>query len=1036
MVAMSQRLALYFLGPLKFELNNAPVAVDRRKALAILVYLTINREQHTREYLSAMLWPEYNQEKAFTNLRQTLRETQQAIGEGWIIADLETVGLNTESDIWLDVAHFESLINESRTQTDISLRIPLLVDSVTIYRNHFLTGFSLKDAPHFNEWAFTESENLRSKLAIALTMLSNDLCSLGQAETAIPHARRLIALDPLNEASHRQMMKVYIEAGQHNTALKQYQTCEQVLRKELGIDPQPETRALYKQIRKGELKSTQPVKLIEASSPQHNLPYQLSKFIGREKELSEIKNLIKDNRLVTLIGTGGIGKTRLSLKTGEVLLNEFIDGVWFVEFAPLSDPALVRQTVAGLFNLVEQTEAASPTKLIQTLYSKKLILIFDNCEHLLDACARLADDLLKNCPNLKILATSREPLGITGEAQYHVPPLALPDIQHLLEQILGYESIQLFEERARLVQENFSLTMVNASPIAHICQRLDGIPLAIELAAARVNLLSPEQIALKLDESFNLLTGGSRTAMPRHQTLRASIDWSWRLLSQPEQIILRRLSIFAGGWTLDAADAVCAGNGVESQQVLDVMTQLVAKSLVVVNQARPEFDRREAGRERRYHLLDMVRQYAREKLSEAHEAENIYTQHLKYFLNLSEQIEHELVRSKQKEWYARANDERDNLRAALEQAGRTDVEAGLYISSKLQNFWESFDNREGARWLAEFLQRPESHDYPLARAKALCAQGWFQALSQQLDTARSAAEECLALYRACGDRHGQVDGLNLRGFISIADGDKKVEYYCQQALAMARSLGDLVRQATALNIMGWEQNDLKHGFAYWEEAIPLYREVGNWRALANCLGRVGLFLVLDGNVEPAQKYLDESNLLYKQLNITTDQRQLFSAYGQMAIMRGDYEQARAYNQENVRIAKELGNRLDYLWSSARAGYVELHAGNLTEARRIFVETTQEFQKDRYTIGIVVSLEWMASLYIAVGKAEYAARLIGWADATREGIGNTRPLLEQADVDRDIAAVVTKIGRDAFQDAYNKGQVMTIDEATAFTLSDE
>ncbi|MGB8981244.1 MAG: tetratricopeptide repeat protein, partial [Anaerolineales bacterium] len=262
------------------------------------------------------------------------------------------------------------------------------------------------------------------------------------------------------------------------------------------------------------------------------------------------------------------------------------------------------------------------------------------------------------------------------------------------------------------------------------------------------------------------------------------------------------------------------------------------------------------------------------------------------------------------------------------------------------------------------------------------------------------------------------------------------EYYCQQALALARSLGDLVRQATALHIMGWEHNGLERSIAYWEEAIPLYREVGNWRYLANCLGRVGLYLVWDGNVDTAQKYLDESSLLYRQLSIHTDQRQLFSAYGHLALMRGDYEEARAYFQENARVAKELGNRLDYLWSNTRIGCAELREGNLTEARRVFVETAQEFMKDRYTIGLVFILECMASLCFAVGKAENAAQLIGWTDRTREEIGNMRPALEQADVDRDIAAVVTRIGKAAFKEAYHLGRGMTLDEAVTCAIGEE
>jgi predicted ATPase/DNA-binding SARP family transcriptional activator len=1035
---MSERLALYLLGPPRLELDRAAVSIDRRKTLALLAYLAVDRWQHHRDHVSALLWPEYEQAKAFTNLRHILWEVQQAIGEGWVVASRDTVGLipdanpslpsaGAERFVWLDVACFQSLIAEARTQREVTLRIPLLTDSVKLYRDHFLTGFSLKNSPHFNEWASAESDALRHQLAGALTLLSNDYCLLGQAEMAIPFTKRLVALDPLNEAFHRQLMQVFIQAGQHNAALKQYQTCEQILRKELGVDPQPETRLLYKQIRRGDTIPLRPVKRKETRiAPPHNLPFQISKFIGRERELADITDLIANNRLVTLIGTGGIGKTRLSLKVGEQLLEKYSNGVWFVELAALSDPARVPQTVAALFRLVDGSEELLTEKLIRVLHPKTMLLILDNCEHLLDPCAQLAYALLRNCPSLKILTTSRESLGITGEAQYHVPPLGLPDLQGILEKLLDYESVELFEERARLVQEDFSLTIGNASSIAQICQRLDGIPLAIELAAARVDVFSPEQIAARLNESFNLLTGGSRTALPRQQTLRASIDWSWKLLADSEAILLRRLSIFAGGWTLDAAESVCTGNDIDSQQVLEVMTQLAEKSLVVVNQ--------DTGRARRYHLLEMVRQYAQEKLVEAGEEENIRVQHLRYFLNLSEQIEHELVRSQQIEWFARTNDERDNIRIALEYASKTDnIEAGLYISARLQNFWESFDNYEGARWLAVFLQKPESKEYPLARAKALCAQGWFLALAQQLDTARSSVEECLALYRASGDQLGEVDGLNLRGFISISDGDKKVEYYCQQALALARSHGDIVRQATALNIMGWEQNAFNRGIAYWDEAIKLHREMGNWRSLANCLGRIGLSLVLDGNLESAQKYLDESNLLYRQLNIHTDQRQLFSAYGQIALMRGDYEQARAYFQENATVAKELGNRLDYLWSNASIGYVKLREGRITEARQVFAESAQEFQKDGYTIGLVFILECMASLYVAVGKAENAARLIGWADIMRGDIHDARPGLEQADVDRDIAAVVAKIGRDAFEDAYNKGCTMTLDEAVAYAL---
>jgi tetratricopeptide (TPR) repeat protein len=356
------------------------------------------------------------------------------------------------------------------------------------------------------------------------------------------------------------------------------------------------------------------------------------------------------------------------------------------------------------------------------------------------------------------------------------------------------------------------------------------------------------------------------------------------------------------------------------------------------------------------------------------------------------------------------------------------------MSGRLRNFWENFDIREGTRWLAKFLQRPESKEYPLARAKALYAQGWNLLWIHQFDEAYSAAQECLALYRAYGDRHGEVDGLNLMGGIS-EDAEKRAAY-CQQALALARSLGDVMRQTTALNMLGWDHRDFKRAFGYWEEAIGLYRQIGGWRYLASVLSMLGFYLVLAGDIESAQKYLDESNLVYQQLNTKKGKNILLTAYGQIALIRGDYEQARAHFQDNARLGNELGRRMDYLWSNARLGYVELRAGNISEARKVFAETAQEFQKDGSKSGVMYTLEGMSGLYVAVGKPENAARLIGWADATREEIGAARPYLEQADVDRDVAAVVTRIGRVAHVEAYNKGRAMALDEAVAYALDED
>src|SRR5215212_6400825 len=480
---MPPQLSLSFLGPPQLCLNHQPVTADRRKAMALLAYLSVNGGRQTRDSLSALLWPDYDQSKAFTNLRHTLWEIQQVIGEGWLIADRETIELDPNADISLDVQQFEALLAQSLKETDSSVRISPLTDSVKLYRNHFLTGFSLKDAPDFNEWAFAKSEDLRHQLSRALTMLSEDHSALGKAEQAIPYARRLIALDPLNESSHRQLMQVYIQAGQHSAALKQYQICEETLRKELGIDPQPETRELYKKIRKRDIKPVQVEKSKERRAPSHNLPHQISSFIGREKEQKAIAKLIAGNRLVTLVGTGGIGKTSLALQIGHKLIHEYPDGVWFVALDSLSDPALVPQTVAAIFDIRERSDASILDLLTNSLRVQRALLIFDNSEHLLDACAQLITTLLKYCPGLKILATSREAFGIAGEAIYQVPSLSTPESRReSLEKLGKYEAVRMFAERAALVQSAFDLTNANIQTVTKICRKVDGIPLAIELA--------------------------------------------------------------------------------------------------------------------------------------------------------------------------------------------------------------------------------------------------------------------------------------------------------------------------------------------------------------------------------------------------------------------------------------------------------------------------------------------------------------------------------------------------------------------------
>ncbi|MEK7327551.1 MAG: protein kinase, partial [Chloroflexota bacterium] len=372
------------------------------------------------------------------------------------------------------------------------------------------------------------------------------------------------------------------------------------------------------------------------AAPTTNLPTQLSKFIGREKEITQLKKRLAENRLITLTGSGGVGKTRLSIQLASELLSEFPHGAWLVDLAPLTDPALVPQTAAAVLDVKPQGNQPVLTALTDYLRAKKLLLVLDNCEHLIEACAQLAEALLRACPDLRLLTTSREAFGVEGEVIVRVPSLSLPSLQNAtLAAIAEAEAVQLFVERASAALPGFALNEANAPIIAQVCRRLDGVALAIELAASRVKLLKVEQIAARLDDAFRFLTGGSRTALPRQQTLRATIDWSYNLLSELERRLLCRLSVFAGGWTLEAAEAVCAGEGLESYEILDLLIQLVNKSLVAVE--------REQGEEARYRLLETIREYALERLAASGEAETVRREHAEFFLALAQEADPHLA---------------------------------------------------------------------------------------------------------------------------------------------------------------------------------------------------------------------------------------------------------------------------------------------------------------------------------------------------------------------------------------------------------
>jgi predicted ATPase/DNA-binding CsgD family transcriptional regulator len=596
---------------------------------------------------------------------------------------------------------------------------------------------------------------------------------------------------------------------------------------------------------------------------------ELSSFVGREKELAEVKRLLADTRLLTLTGSGGCGKTRLALAAATDLLEEFEEGVWLVELAPLADPSLVAQAVAATLGVREQPGRWPTQTLSNYLGLKKVLLVLDNCEHLVEACAELAEALLRFCPELRVLATSREALGIVGEVAWPIPSLSLPDLRRLpdIGSLPRYEATRLFVERAVAVKPDFVLTEQNASAVAQVCYRLDGIPLAIELAAARTKVLSVEEVADRLDDCFRLLSAGSRTAMPRQYTLHATMDWSHELLSEEERSLFRRLSIFAGGFSLEAAESVCIGEDVERDEVLGLLSRLVDKSLVVT---------REEGGETRYRLLETVRQYGREKLDGSGEEADAGRRHADFFVGFAEEAERELGGPYQARWLTRLEAEHDNIRAALSfslgEGG--DAGSGVLLAAALTDFWFARGYlSEGRRWLESAVSRTGPAT-TLARAKALNGAGWLAAYQDEYGTAKAHIEEGLALYRELGDKEGIATSLVILGSVAVMGqrDDILVADLVDEVILLRAELKDRRTLAQLLVLEGrvaLARGDLERSVALWEETLALYREARDALGIVMCLTNIGLLRLAQSDHERAATLLREGLCLARELDHKT-----------------------------------------------------------------------------------------------------------------------------------------------------------------------
>ena len=774
----------------------------------------------------------------------------------------------------------------------------------------------------------------------------------------------------------------------------------------------------------------------------NNLPMQLTSFIGRENEMAQVKRCLETARLVTLTGSGGAGKTRLALQVAADVMDSYADGTWLVELASVTDGSLVPRAVASVLHVTETRGNSLVTAILTSLSGKRVLLVLDNCEHLIQSCAEIVETLLRASPRLKIMATSRESLAIAGEIAWLVPSLTLPDPASF--QASGAdtralaaqgEAVRLFLDRAVAAQPSFTLTERNAAAVAQICRRLDGIPLAIELAAARVRALSVDQIAARLDDRFRFLTGGSRTALPRQQTLQALIDWSHSLLTEPERRLLRRLSVFLGGWTLAAAESICAGEGLETNQVLDLLSQLLNKSLVAVENLDGES---------RYRLLETIRQYARGKLFDSGETPQVADRHLDYFLVFAEEAGQHLSGSGQLEWLDRLKTEHDNLRAAIEwsRPDAADKTTSLRLVGALWRFWyvRGFIS-EGRRHLQQALA--ENAVAPAAmRANALTGAALLAHAQGDNERGPVLIEESLALSRQSGDRKQLMEALGVASILAEYREDyEQARRMQEEGLAVARELHDKAGTARALVRLGnlglADPDGHRQARALIEEGRALYSELDHRSGIAMSLRLLALANSIDGDNDRATALLQESVALSREVGDKGGIAFCTLGLAFMALERDDDDTAEKLSAEGFSLYREVGNKWGIAGSQGFLAYLAARNADFPRAAALAKDSLHIYRELKEKTGSYYCLLILAMVAEAEGRAERAVLLMAAADDLRlqriPPVWALRPFT--LDYERYESRLRERLGADAYDRAWALGRSWTPAQAIDYARED-
>ncbi|MFI1394002.1 AfsR/SARP family transcriptional regulator [Streptomyces sp. NPDC020681] len=1079
------------LGPLAvWRADGSPVTVPGVKTRALLAAL-LSHDGHpaSADRLVDELWGEGelpgNPAAALqTKVWQLRKVFEDAEAGGRDLLTLRDDGylLSTEPES-VDMDRFGVLTARARAAESARTRAALLSDGLALWRGTAFSGF--EDAA-FARPVITRLEEAR---LTALEALAEARIELGEHLDVAGELHELVVRHPLRERLRGLQMRALYASGRAGEALAGYQELRTRLADELGLDPGPELTALHQAMLEQDAGLSVPSTAATPSRPATNLPAPLTDLVGRQGAVAEVKGLFGSARHVTLTGSGGVGKTRLALETAAQLAAGFRDGAWLVELAALGrtgsanavDP--VAEAVMTALGIREASGPVSPgahgpsspaESLAEALGDKRLLLLLDNCEHIVDAVADLATLLLKRAPGLRLLATSQEPFGILGEVVWAVPPLEVPDPAREpgLDDVARSSAVELFVARAAAAAPGFTLDAGNARDVSVICRRLDGIPLALELAATRVRALGVRGLVRRLDDRFRLLAGGYRGAPPRQQTLRAMIDWSWDLLTGPERTVLRRLAVHAEGCTLEAAEAICTGEGVDPDDVLDLLARLVDRSLVVMV---------DSGDEPRYRLLESVAEYGLARLDEAGESQNVLRRHRRYYTELAERTAPLMHGPDQRRRLRLLDAEAANVRRALDDAGRHGAdEDALRLVNALTWYWFLRGRlREAGRSLEAALaaagqtgaaRNPEA--VASLRAQAQAWQAGFAVLvgdgTERTQHSRVAVELC----RDITDRRERARAQWFLGFALFGVGDQATsEELIEQALAGFQALGDTWGTAAALSVRANQahvRGDLARLAQDGRRSAELFAELADGWGQLQTVEPLASLEEMAGDYERAAQLHQEGLRMAEDLGLWPEAADRLTSLGSTAMLTGDHARAREFHQRAMRLAAEhsfkpgeihaevglgLGarreGRLDTAeahmrhvlrWQSkmsfepgralvlAELGFVAEQRGDADQALRLHLDGWTSARNTGDARAMALALEGLAGAHALAGRHEYAAVLLGAAHAARDSVGMPLPPAERGDVDRITAAVREHLDEDACRTAYRRGSALTPDEA--------